>query len=181
MKRNALNDSWEYVTLSKCISESDAKKNQTVYQINQLLLIVLCGIICLLIFSACGVFFEVLLGIRLPAVILGGLAFASIWAAKAIHHKFLYLFKQRFLKNGLRPFFTVKDDQDDPYIGQIFRDSYNRIVTICAKSDTDIYQTYYVKHGIQYQGDDIDKNHMETVEFLSPDAQDVKTDKITDQ
>lgn len=182
MRRNALNDSWEYVELGKRISASEAQKNQTTYQMYKLLSIIMGVIICLLVLFICIALFLVLGGERITgfweATITGAIALSSIQAGKSGYNYLLSLFGQRFLQGGLRPFFMVQGYSEDPYIGRVFRDSHNHIVTLCARSDANFYQTYYVKHGIQYQGNDIDKNHLEKVEFLYPDAKDVKTDTI---
>lgn len=181
MKRNAVNDSWEYVKLGKQVSASEIQTNKVVYQMYNLFSIVLGVVICLLVFSVCIILFETIVGKHLPAIInvaiKCAIALSSIQAGKSGYNYLRSLFGQRFLRKGLRPMFAIQDSEDSN-VGRVFRSTQNNICTIYSIYGPQYYHIYYVKHGIQYSGGVILKSGLSSVEFLDQDTMEVvATDK----
>lgn len=180
MKRNAINDSWEYVKLEKQVSASEIQTNKIVYQMYNLLSIILGVIICLLVFFVCIILFEIIVGKHLPAIINAAIALSSIQAGKSGYNYLISLFRQRFLRKGLRPMFAIQSSEDSN-VGRVFRSTKNNICTIYSIYGPQYYYIYYVKHGIQHFGGAILKSELSSVEFLDPDTREFVATNSNDE
>lgn len=162
-------DSWTYLSLSKQCSPKQARQNKTTYfgfkflsgilgSIGSIGFWVLFMWLFIELIEICDTFLsDAILNTIMTVVSLGamfGVVRTALWG----YDMLLGRFTRSFLQHELRPFFVIKEESEDPYIGRIFLDKKKRVTTVCSLyqityNNIHYYNTYYVKNGIQYKGE----------------------------
>lgn len=170
-KRDPIVDSWTYISLSKLCSPTETSRNKRTYLGLSFLAGLLGSIGSIII---CGIFLWIFVEVSelfsFPDIILRVVSIAILFGVIQIaiigHSMIMAPFIRSFFRNGLRPFFLIKEIPSDPYIGRIFIDEKQRVATVYSiggfinEDGQWNYNTYYVEDGVQHDGEAYTKSEL---------------------